>query len=62
MKFKTTTVKSSLCDHSDAYILAKGTKTIIGTGADKAAKQADWNNKQVIFESYAPSSDFLMFK
>ena len=55
-------VKSSLCDHSDAHILAKGTKIIIGTGADKAAKQADWNNKQVIFESYAPSSDFLMFK
>ena len=41
MKFKTTMVKSSLCDHSDAYILAKGTKIIIGTGADKAVKQAD---------------------
>ena len=28
IKFKTTMLKSSLCDYSDAYILAKGTITI----------------------------------
>ena len=29
IKFKTTILKSSLCDFSDAYILVKGTITII---------------------------------
>ena len=28
IKFKTTMLKSSLCDYSDAYILAEGTITI----------------------------------
>ena len=39
IKFKTTMLKSSLCDYSDAYILAKGTITITGAGADAAARQ-----------------------
>ena len=30
IKFKTTMLKSSLCDYSDAYILVKGTITING--------------------------------
>ena len=30
IKFKTTMLKSSLCDYSDAYILVKGTITITG--------------------------------
>ena len=29
MKFKTTMLKSSLCDYSDAYILAKGRKQLL---------------------------------
>ena len=29
IKFKTTMLKSSLCDYSDAYILVKGTVTVI---------------------------------
>ena len=28
IKFKTSMLKSSLCEYSDAYILGKGTKTI----------------------------------
>ena len=28
IKFKTTVLKSSLCDFSDAYILVKGTMTV----------------------------------
>ena len=40
IKFKTTMLKSSLCDYSDAYILVKGTITITGRGADAAARQA----------------------
>ena len=39
IKFKTTMLKSSLSDYSDAYILVKGTITIAGAGADAAARQ-----------------------
>ena len=34
-------LKSSLCDHSDAYILVHGTITIDGEGDNDAAKWAD---------------------
>ena len=36
IKFKTTMLKSSLCDYSDAYILAKGTISITKTAAGAA--------------------------
>ena len=36
IKFKTTMVKSSLCDYSDAYILVKGTITVNNTAAADA--------------------------
>ena len=32
IRFKTTMLKSSLCDYSDAYILVKGRITITGAG------------------------------
>ena len=54
IKFKTTMLKSSLCDYSDAYILVKGTITIAGAGNDAAARQADERNKGVIFKNCAP--------
>ena len=54
IKFKTTMLKSSLCDYSDAYILVKGMITIAGAGADAAARQADERNKGVIFKNCAP--------
>ena len=54
IKFKTTMLKSSLCDYSDAYILVKGTITIAGEGADAAARQADERDKGVIFKNCAP--------
>ena len=41
IRFKTTMLKSSLCDYSDAYILAKERIAITGAGADAAARQAD---------------------
>ena len=37
IKFKTTMLKSSLCDYSDAYILVKGTITANNTAAQGAA-------------------------
>ena len=48
LNYKTTMLKSSLCDYSDAYILVKGTITIAGEGDNAAAKQADKRNKGVI--------------
>ena len=45
IKFKTTMLRSSLCDYSDAYILVKGKITITGAGDDAAARQADERDK-----------------
>ena len=53
IKFKTTMLKSSLCDYSDAYILVKGTITITGAGDDAAARQADERDKGVAFKNCA---------
>ena len=39
IKFKTTMLKSSLCDYSNAYILVKGKITITGAGDDAAARK-----------------------
>ena len=52
--FKTTKLKSSLRDYSDAYMLVKGTITITRAGADAAARQADERNTGVIFKNCAP--------
>ena len=54
IRFKTTMLKSSLCDYSDAYILVKGKLTITGAGADAAARQADGRHKGVTFKNCAP--------
>ena len=54
IRFKTTMLRSSLCDYADAYILVKGTITITGEGDDAAAKQLDEKNKGVIFKNCAP--------
>ena len=37
MKLKTSMLKSSFCDYSDAYILVKGKITITGAGDDATA-------------------------
>ena len=58
-KFKTTMLKSSLCDYSDAYILVKRKITIAGAGADAAARQADERDKVVIFENCAPFTNCI---
>ena len=52
--FKTTMLRSNLCDYADAYILVKGTITITGAGDDDAAKRLDERNKGVIFKNCAP--------
>ena len=59
IKFKTTMLKSSLCDYSDAYILVKGTITIAGAGDDAAARQADERDKGVAFKNCAPFTNCI---
>ena len=53
IKLKTTMLKSSLCDYSDAYILVKGTITIAGKGDYAAARQADKRGEGVAFKNCA---------
>ena len=53
IKFKTTILKSSLCDYSNAYIFFKG---IIRVAANTSAAR-DRNDKQVIFKNSAPFAD-----
>ena len=59
IRFKTTMLKSSLCDYSDVYILVKGRMTITGEGADAATRKADERDKRVTFKNCAP---FINFK
>ena len=59
IKFKTTMLKSSLCDYSDAYILVKGAIIITGAGADAAARQADERDKGVAFKNCAPFTNCI---
>ena len=56
VKFKTTMLKSSLCDYSDAYIFVKGKITITGAGDDAATRQADKRDKGVAIKNGAPFS------
>ena len=53
IKFKTTMLRSNLCDYADAYILVKGTITVTGAGNDDAAKWLDERNKGVTFKNCA---------
>ena len=54
IKFKSTMLKSNLCDYADAYIFVKGTMTITGAGDNAAARQADERDKGVTFKNRAP--------
>ena len=54
IKFKTTMLKSSLCDYSDAYIHVKGKITITGGGDNEAARREDERNKGVTFKNCVP--------
>ena len=57
IKIKTTMLKSSLCDYSDAYILVKGSITVDNT----ATADADANNvnKKIIFKNCAPFTNCM---
>ena len=57
IKFKTTMLKSSLCDYSDAYILVKGTISVNNTAS--AGADANNTNRKVIFKDCAPFTHFI---
>ena len=69
IKFKTTMLRSNLCDYADAYIRVKGTITITGNVGEEpnpdaprtaaqllAAREADGRDKDVTFKNCAPFS------
>ena len=57
IRFKTTMLKSSLCDYSDVYILVTGTITVNNTPA--ADPNANNTNKKVIFKNCAPFTNCI---
>ena len=59
IKFKTSMLKSSRCDYSDAHILGSRTTAITGAGAYDNVKRADERDKGVIIKNCAPSTDSI---
>ena len=59
IKFKTTMLRSNLCDYADPYILVKGTITISGAGDDDVAKRLDERNKGEIFKNCASFTKYI---
>ena len=57
IRFKTSMLRSSLCDYSDAYILVKETISVNNTASDGAA--ANNTNKKVIFKNCAPFTNCI---
>ena len=47
-------LRSSLGDHSDAYIVVSGRITIAGAGANNDAKRTGKRNKEAILANCAP--------
>ena len=58
IRFKTSMLRFSLCDYSDAYILVKGNITVNNT-AGAGAAAADNTNKTVIFKNRAPFTNCI---
>ena len=54
IRLKSTMLKSSFCDYSNACILVEGRITITGAEADAAARQVDKRDKGVVFKDCAP--------
>ena len=57
IRFKTAMLRFSLCDYSDAYILAKGNISVNNTAA--AAADPNNRNKKVIFKNCAPFTNCI---
>ena len=59
IKFKTSMLRSSLCDYSDVYVLVSGAITITGAGDNDAARRLNGRNKGVTFKNCAPFTDCI---
>ena len=57
IKFKTSMLRSSLCDYNDAYILVKGNITVNNTVTGGA--NPNNTNKKVIFKTCAPFTSWI---
>ena len=57
ISFKTSILRSSLCDYGDVYILVKGNITVNDTADAGAA--ANNTNKKVIFKNCAPFTNYI---
>ena len=57
VRFKTSMLRSSLCDYIDAYILVKENITVNNTAANGAA--ANNTDKKVIFKNCAPFTNCI---
>ena len=57
IKFKTSMLRSSLCDYSDAYILVKGNISVNNNAGAGAA--ANNTNKKAIFKNCAPFTNCI---
>ena len=55
IKFKTSMLKSRLCNYSDAYIHVKGTMSMTKQEGDNLNN----NNKRVVFKNTAPFTDCI---
>ena len=54
IRFKTTMLRSNLCDYGDSFILVKGTITITGAAVNADARNADERDKGATFKNCAP--------
>ena len=55
IRFKTSMLRSNLCDYSDAYILVKGTITVTAPGVNNGANNIrDKRNRPLILKNNAP--------
>ena len=57
IKFKTSMLRSSLCDYSDVYILFKGNISLNNTAG--AAANANNTDKNIIIKNCAPFTDCI---
>ena len=57
IKFKTSMIRSNLCDYSDAYILVKETIGVPNTATEGAA--VNNTNKEVVFKNCAPFTNCI---
>ena len=51
IKFKSSTLKSILCECSNEYLLVTEPISVVGVGANLAARQAGRNDKEIILKN-----------